>query len=405
MILTVSAVRNSPTQITVSWTTDKPTIGMAAAGAPGNFALGVYSLFSALENSFGTTHSATVRVLSGVTPVHYTVVVEDQHGNFSHAIDQTVGSSSPPAPPPAPPPPPGGGGLSPDGSSITGGTGSLVTGYGTWTFGPEFAPAPAYGGPPFYAILLNGKRVWGYGDVIWGAQRMTVANGGNLYVFTFDQQWWSWTDYFWLFNDSPNLNPMPIDPLPTTFAPPYTPSPDGTSISGGVGSVTTDDGVWSFGAAETGGWVPMLNGVPAAIGKKATTEIQVNAHGQAFLHIVNDGGFWATWEGSTYQPSSGPTSGPIPIDVTFSPSLGLPPHDSPVGTLLTTILVTMSDGSTFSGTLSLSGSGDAALSPSSSVGPNLVTTQSPFPWGGQLFYVTATQNGCTYTGIFDTNAT
>jgi hypothetical protein len=131
----------------------------------------------------------------------------------------------------------------------------------------------------------------------------------------------------------------------------------------------------------------------------------VNAHGQAFLHIGNDGGFWVTWEGSTYQPSAGPTTGPIPIDVTFSPSLGLPPHDSPVGTLLTAISVTMSDGSAFSGTLSLSGSGDAALSSSSCVGPNLVTTQSPFPWGGQLFYVTAAQNGCTYTAIFDVNAT
>jgi hypothetical protein len=90
IILTASAVRNSSTQITVSWTTDKPTIGMVAAGAPGNFALGVYSLLSALENSYGTSHSQTVQVLSGVTPVHYVVVVEDQHGNFSHTVDLTV---------------------------------------------------------------------------------------------------------------------------------------------------------------------------------------------------------------------------------------------------------------------------------------------------------------------------
>jgi hypothetical protein len=52
---------------------------------------------------------------------------------------------------------------------------------------------------------------------------------------------------------SPNLVPAPVDPPPSNFAPPYTPSADGTAITGGTGSVVTDDGVWSFGAPMAGG--------------------------------------------------------------------------------------------------------------------------------------------------------
>jgi hypothetical protein len=107
MILTVSAHRDSATQITVSWTTDKPTLGMVAAGAPGNFALGIYSLFSELENNFSISHSMPVQVLAGTSPQHYVVVCEDQHGNFAHTTDQIVSGS----------------GFSPDGSIIVGQSG------------------------------------------------------------------------------------------------------------------------------------------------------------------------------------------------------------------------------------------------------------------------------------------
>src|ERR1700730_10021347 len=219
LILTVSAVRNSATQIIVSWTTDRPTIGIAAAGAAGTFALGIYSLFSALENGFGISHNVTVQVLAGVSPVHYTVVVEDQHGNFAHCVDQVVPESS---------------------NTIIGGAGgSLVTGYGTWTFGGELSPSPAYGGPPFFRILLNGKWTWSDNPMFGVAQKLTVANGGNIYAFHGDQQWSSYTDYSWQFTTSPDLVPVPFDPTPTTFTPPYTPSPDGTTISGGTGSLVT----------------------------------------------------------------------------------------------------------------------------------------------------------------------
>jgi hypothetical protein len=91
LILTCSAVRDSTTQITVTWTTDLPTLGMVAAWAPGQRALGTTpSLFSELESGFGTTHSMPCMVLAGVTPVHFVVVCETQHGIFAHTSDQTV---------------------------------------------------------------------------------------------------------------------------------------------------------------------------------------------------------------------------------------------------------------------------------------------------------------------------
>jgi hypothetical protein len=325
MILTLSAVRNSPTRITVSWTTDIPTLGMAAAWAPGQWALDAPpSLHSTLESSFGTTHSKTVTVLPGVTPVHYTVVVETQAGVFSYAIPQTVESFS----------------VSPDGSSITGGTGSLTTAYGTWTFGAEFAPTPQYGGAPFYRVHLNGKPCYGWGDTITGAQELRVANGGNLYAKTFDQWWFSWSEYYWLFNDSPDLVPRPVAALPTVYTT-HTPSLDGTEILDGAGSVTSVDGVWTFGELQSDGkWFPHLNGVRTVVDKYTVDKIQINAKGQAFLHIGGGVG-WVIWQGFAYNTSTGPTVGPVPIDVKFNPSFGVPLKSLPVGTIVTTVSVTM----------------------------------------------------------------
>jgi hypothetical protein len=98
VILTCSAVRDSvtpSTKIIVTWTTDIPSLGMVAVWAPGQRALGTMpSIFSRLESSFtggaGVTHSMPCQVLAGVSPVHYVVVCESEHGIFSHTIDQMV---------------------------------------------------------------------------------------------------------------------------------------------------------------------------------------------------------------------------------------------------------------------------------------------------------------------------
>jgi hypothetical protein len=93
-ILTLSASRLDSTHIQVNWTTDKPTVGIACAGTPNQFSLyGLYPMYSALSapsGGYGTSHSEAVQVLSGLSPVHFTVLVKDMAGNFSHAIDHTI---------------------------------------------------------------------------------------------------------------------------------------------------------------------------------------------------------------------------------------------------------------------------------------------------------------------------
>ena len=99
LILTLSAVRSGTTprgdpQITVTWTTNKPTVGIACAGTPNQLStFGIYSMYSALSapgGGYGTSHSATCQVLAGLSPVHYTVIVKDVAGNLSHATDHTI---------------------------------------------------------------------------------------------------------------------------------------------------------------------------------------------------------------------------------------------------------------------------------------------------------------------------
>jgi hypothetical protein len=94
IILTATAVRNTATQITATLTTDKPTVGIACAGTPNQFSFfGLYLMYSTISapgGTYGTSHSETVQVLSGLSPAHFTVLVKDMAENFSHAIEQTI---------------------------------------------------------------------------------------------------------------------------------------------------------------------------------------------------------------------------------------------------------------------------------------------------------------------------
>jgi hypothetical protein len=95
VILTLSAVRNSPTQITLTWTTNKATIGFGCTSTASQIVYPYYSMYSTIESGYGTSHSIAVPCLSNAapfnnTPVHYTVVVKDMAGNFAHAVDQTI---------------------------------------------------------------------------------------------------------------------------------------------------------------------------------------------------------------------------------------------------------------------------------------------------------------------------
>jgi hypothetical protein len=90
-----------------------------------------------------------------------------------------------------------------------------------------------------------------------------------------------------------------LDPLPT-YSPAYAPSPDGTTITGGTGTVTTVDGVWSFGAPYSGGGLefnaerhPRISVGASGIGYGAggatpVSTIEVNSYEQ--LYALGAGG-------------------------------------------------------------------------------------------------------------------
>ena len=93
--------------MTVTWTTNKPTIGFAVAGSNNQVAtFGNYQFISQIESGYGTSHSATISVPATVASLHFTAVAKDMAGNTVHALDQMVPAGG--APPPPPPPPSGG---------------------------------------------------------------------------------------------------------------------------------------------------------------------------------------------------------------------------------------------------------------------------------------------------------
>ena len=246
-ITSISAVRNSATSITVNWTTDKPCLGFAACGTTAQQRFQVrYPVFSPIETPLSlsplvylTAHSATISQCPSGSVLHYTAVAKDMAGNSVHANDQVVPAY-----------------ISPDGTQITSGsTAAVYNGFGAWSFGPVQTP-PTGVGPPgpygnFQYVKLNGKIVRN----VPAAQAIRIDFGGNVFFLTTgnDRWWYQFVGYDAdaFFVGSPDIVPASVvtSPVsPTTFDPPYTPSPDGTTISGGTGSLTTADGIWTFGA-------------------------------------------------------------------------------------------------------------------------------------------------------------
>jgi hypothetical protein len=294
-----------------------------------------------------------------------------------------------------------------DGSSA----GTLRTAYGFFSFGDLVEPNFRGGGPQFYEVMLNGFPVNPAFNVML-AQRMFVGFGGNLYAsFIGDELIGAWTDNSWNGDngqtgpgDFPGAggNQVPIGvptppPLPSIWNGPYTPSPDGTSISGGVESLSTFEGEWTFGAASGEGWVLQLNGVPVQDGLShfdpiIVTQMEVNAFGCLFVLIA--GGGWQVWNCHQLNNVAGPTSGPIPVRIRFPGGGAILPTGSPVGTLISAVDVQMSDGSPFVGTLTVGTDEGGTQSMINSGNSAIVTNVAP--WAGSSFSpVTVTQNGCT----------
>ncbi len=401
VVLSCTATRLSPTSIQVNWTTDRPTIGMAVACTDVQFTYGAtdgaYNKFSPIEpltaSTYTTSHSAVITGLSPNHPIHYSAQVKDIHGGFGYAADNVLAPA-----------------VSSDGSFITNGTGTLLTAHGLWSFGSLYAPTPAWGIGPFYQVLLNGQAA-GPSQIFGGWQKLIVNFGGNMYGLTFDHVWYQWVGGQW----QPNFGAdaasgpasMPTPPaLPTTFSGPYIPSPDGTAISGGTGSLTTLDGVWTFGSANGGGWNLVLNGQTMWLSNSGTpgvpiavTHLQVSSHGHLFYQTVDSA--WHVWAGTQPNNSAlGAVGSPIPVGMVFSPSLATIHSGAAAGTVITTVSVIMNDGTSFAGSLSvgldMSGTQTAVAS-----GLRVVKNMSSIPVMPSIFPVTATQNGSSFTAAFD----
>jgi hypothetical protein len=394
-ITNLVATRLNASSIRLTWTTNKPCIGMGLAGSPASVSTGgyPYGSWSDVETTYGTSHDVTINNTPAVPTLHYSVLSKDVAGNSTYYAHQTISM------------------LSPDGEQITNGTGVLITKYGAWTFGEITAPHPHWGGGPLFQAMLNGKLA-APGFPFGQCQVLQVDHGGNLYgLFTGDELWYYWGGNSWQGNTGldhstpPGIWPTP-PALPGSFLLPYTPSADGTAISGGTGVLTTRDGLWTFGASGGGGWQLMLNGVPVWVqgsqpvsigsGTPGTpyvvTNMQVNSHDCLFFRTTDT--VWHVWNGAQPNASTGPTSSPIPINMTFFPSNPRIPH-TPDGTHIADVYVLMSDGSTFAGTLTgdqyCRGSGTTAI---------VTNGTLPFPLGLTMT-VTATQNGSSFTAVID----
>jgi hypothetical protein len=219
----------------------------------------------------------------------------------------------------------------------------------------------------------------------------------------FDQLWYIWDRYSWHSNDGMNLatGPAPTpsgSPLPT-FNPPYTPSPENMTISGGTGSVQTTDGIFSFGNASGSGWELNCNGILVGYhGVLVIDQMMVYGHSQLFWHDTVSHN-WFSWVSNQYNSSTGPTARPIPINITMSPPNPQISHLASIGTFVSTVAATMSDGSGFSGTITIDDTTNFAVSGSSIV-TNAALTNA-------FYFVTATvtQNGTGFRRIFDVNVT
>jgi hypothetical protein len=79
------------TRIRVTWTTNKPTIGFAAAGSPSSHGTKApYNVWSPIESGYSTSHDVTITGLPTATPTHLVVLSKDEAGNSAATLDMAV---------------------------------------------------------------------------------------------------------------------------------------------------------------------------------------------------------------------------------------------------------------------------------------------------------------------------
>jgi hypothetical protein len=257
------------------------------------------------------------------------VIAKDIAGNNAISAEQTVASG-------------GGMAFSPDGTISVGGSGPpLVNAYGTWTWGPQVAnpginPGEANG---WFWLNLNGKTV------AYSSQN-EVNFGGQFFQEQFDANIFYYLNYFFVIDNSPVISDPGPHPQPIIQGP-FTSDPDGSSITAPNGTLATDDGVWTWGTLSSGtDYNVLLNGIPASF---AATTLTIDSHGTLF---VLSGGQWQCWINYfLFNPEVPPTSAPMPKAISMSPSFisGKSWMTGHAGDVITTVTVTMSDGSPFAG--------------------------------------------------------
>jgi hypothetical protein len=279
----------------------------------------------------------------------------------------------------------------------------LVNNFGEWTFGQEVAPQPGDGGGAFYYVKLHGLDVDNQGPVPC-ARQLQIDQGGYLWAKTLDGLWFAWINGMWWANGRNTIGPVTTSyPNIPPINPPYPISADGSMLRTSSGSLTTAEGIWTIddsGNANLNG-IPLRNGVGfATVG---VTHLQNNAHGQMFLELSSDSTWWIH-TGNRLNPSTGPVSGPVPIGITVDRSgiatgVGIP-HGSSLGTAMAVITVVLSDGSAFTGSISVSLDSQGFQSGTMS-GNNLVYNHAYGSPTAAFMTITATQNGAQYIQYFD----
>ncbi len=274
---------------------------------------------------------------------------------------------------------------------------ALTTGYGTWTWGTQVADPGTHAATGWWWVKLNGK-------VVFFSSQNQVGFAGNFFGDWYDGNWFAFQASYGFFNNcSPDICAPYGFPTPVTppNAPgPFTPSPDTTSITAPTGTVTSVDGVWTWGSSTGGGnYNVVLNGVPLV--NRNASQMQINGGGNIFL--LRDDSNWYAYLNYAFCPATAPTAGSIPITIDMTPSYI--PHISVAtghsGNVVGSVVFTTSDGSPFAGTVSVTP--DPALGAGASFlgysGGNLVLTRdlTSGDLGTQAFDVYPTQNGVQLT--------
>jgi hypothetical protein len=86
VISSVSATQSDSTDVSVSWQTDKSTLGFVGWGTTA----GAYFGWSQLESGYSTSHTVTVSNLPASQTIHFYIRSKDTPGNQSATSDQTI---------------------------------------------------------------------------------------------------------------------------------------------------------------------------------------------------------------------------------------------------------------------------------------------------------------------------